>query len=59
MESGSLCVPALLPGVMMRCQTELPVRAMSEPMAKQQQGLVLVSMSVAHITTSEHGDVPR
>lgn len=59
MESRSLCVPALLPGVMMRCQTEVPVRAMSEPMAKQQQGLVLVSMSVAHITTSEHGDVPR
>ena len=43
---------------MMRSQPELPVRAMFQSMAKEQQWLMSVSMSVAHITVREHGDVP-
>lgn len=45
--------PRLLPGAMLKSQPELPLRAMSESVATQQQG----SMSVAHITTRQHGGV--
>lgn len=48
--------PVLPPGVMMRPQPELPLRAMSGSGATQKQKLVL--MSVVHITTREHRDIP-
>lgn len=41
---------------MLRSQQELPLRAMYESVAIQWQGSV--SMSVAHVTNREHGDVP-
>jgi hypothetical protein len=48
--------PVLPPGAMGRTQSELLMRAMSESMTMQWQGLML--MSLAYITTREHGDVP-
>ena len=50
--SGQLCQL----GILVRSQPKLPMRVMSEFMGKQWQGSVL--MSLAHITTREHGDVP-
>jgi hypothetical protein len=50
--SGQLCQL----GILVRSQPKLPMRVMSEFMGKQWQGSVL--MSLAHITTREHGEVP-
>ena len=44
------------PETILRFQPKLPLRSMSEFKSMQLQGSVL--MSVAHITTREHGDVP-
>ena len=45
--------PSLPPGALVRSQPELQLKAMSETMAMQWQGLV--SMSVAPVTSREHG----
>jgi len=46
--------PALPPGAMVRSYLKLLLRAMAESVAMQWLGLV----SMVHITTREHGNVP-
>lgn len=49
--------PSLKPEAMVMSQSELPLRAISGPVAMQQQQQQLVLMSRSRITTIEHGDV--
>ena len=56
---GAACCewPALSTGAAVRYQARLLLRAMSESVATQPQGLVLLLISKALIITRDHGDV--
>lgn len=51
-----MCTLKEIATAMVRSQPEMLLRVMSESMVTQQQGSV--SMSMAHIITREHRDVP-